>query len=66
MLNRWLAVGFEKDATEVFDLRTGQLVHRLKDLDGARLIEFLRAGEVDRLATVGSGHVGRVWDLISG
>jgi hypothetical protein len=66
VLNRWLAVGFEKDATEMFDLRTGQLVHRLKDPGGAHLIEFLRAGEVDRLATAGSGYVARVWDPISG
>ena len=66
VLNRWLAVGFQKDATEMFDLRTGQLVNRLKDPYGAHLIEFLRAGEVDRLATVGSGHVARVWDPISG
>jgi hypothetical protein len=66
VLNRWLAVGFEKDATEMFDLRTGQLMHRLNDINGAHLIEFLRAGEVDRLATAGSGHTARIWDPISG
>ena len=65
-LNRWLALGFVKDATEMFDLRTGRLMHRLKDPDGAHMIEFLRAGEVDRLATAGSGHTARVWDPISG
>lgn len=66
VLNRWLAVGFEKDATEIFDLRTGQLIHRLKGPEGAHLIEFLRAGEVDRLATAGGGNVARVWDPVSG
>ena len=65
-LNRWLALGFEKDATEMFDLRTGRLMHRLQDPYGAHIIEFLRAGEVDRLATAGSGPVARVWDPISG
>src|SRR5258708_23465950 len=64
-LNRWLAVGFEKDATEMFDLRTGQLMLRLKDPDGAHLIEFLRVGEVDKLVTAG-GQVARIWDPISG
>jgi len=54
------------DATEIFDLRTGRLMHRLTDPDGAHLIGFLRAGEVDRLATAGSGHVASVWDPISG
>lgn len=50
----------------MFDLRTGRLMHRLKGPDGAHMIEFLRAGEVDRLATAGSGLVARVWDPISG
>ena len=50
----------------MFDLRTGQLSNRLKDPDGAHLLEFLRAGGVDRLATAGSGHVARVWDPVSG
>ena len=65
-LNRWLAVGFQKDATELFDLRTGRLVNRLADPDGAHMVEFLRAGEVDRLATARVGHVAHVWDPISG
>lgn len=65
-LNRWLALGFVKDATEIFDLRTGRLIYRLKDPDGSHMIEFLRVGEVDRLATAGSGRVARVWDPISG
>jgi len=41
-------------------------MHRLKDPNGAHLIEFLRAGEVDRLVTAESALVARVWDPISG